>query len=112
MTGVVRNLRVQPTPAFWCSPPVLGLIGKDSKGSIPAVRRVSVLPTRLWRSGAPKSTFALYLARLRVSATWVATHVPPRAAGMRHAFRASAIFRKLAPSARIGAMIGRMFAAN
>jgi hypothetical protein len=29
-----RNPRVQPTPAFWCSPPVPGPIGKDSKGRI------------------------------------------------------------------------------
>ena len=33
-----RNLRVQPTPAFWCSPPVPGLIGKDSNGSSCRVR--------------------------------------------------------------------------
>jgi len=53
-----------------------------------------------------------YRARLRMSATWVWAHFPPRAVATPRAFSVSAIFRRLAPSARNGRMSGKTFAAN
>jgi hypothetical protein len=60
----------------------------------------------------PRAISAAYLRRLRMSATCVAAHVPPRAVEIRRAFGSSAIFRKLKPCAFSGWMIGRTLAAK